>query len=69
MGLNDSLKDKVYVKVRVLVNTAITTGKRNPEEAQEGKKDFVDTEGVENFRRKKLINSIRCISNVKQDMN
>lgn len=69
MGLNDSLKDKVYVKVRVLVNTVITTGKRNPEEAQEGKKDFVDTEGVENFRRKKLINSIRCISNVKQDMN
>lgn len=38
VGLNDSLKDKVYIKVRVLVNTAITTGKRNPEEAQEGKK-------------------------------
>lgn len=52
------------------MNTAITTGKRNPsEEAQEGKNEFVDTEGVENFRREKLINSIKCSSNAKQDMN
>lgn len=66
MGLYNSLKDIVYVRARILMNTAITAGKRNPtEEGQEEENKFVDTKGVENFRKEKLINSIKCSSNVK----
>lgn len=66
MGLCNSFNDKVYARARVLMNTAITAGKRNPtEEGQEEGNTFVDTKGVENFRREKLINSIKCSSKMK----
>lgn len=66
MGLYSSFKDKVHARARVLMNTAVTAGKRNPtEEGQEEGNTFVDPKGVENFRREKLINSIKCSSKMK----